>query len=102
MSSFVLVVGYRDVITVALNLGLGVAQEFFIPLAAVYYRSIGACSHPEFTSNRPPQVQIAGPSASLVRSAALTARSADYPYQMHQATGDVLSQILQADLDHAL
>src|SRR6516162_9877586 len=37
-----------------------------------------------------------------VLSAALTARSAYYPYRMHQTTGDFLSQILQADLDHAL
>src|SRR5271166_2015706 len=41
----------------------------------------GACSHHEFTSNRPPQVRILASSTCLDFSSALTARSASYPYQ---------------------
>jgi hypothetical protein len=71
------VAGYRDAITVALE--LGAAQEVFVPLAGVHYGSTGACSHPKFTSNLPPQVRVRTRSAWPDLSAALTARSAFYP-----------------------
>jgi hypothetical protein len=46
-------------------LELGAAEEVFVLLAVVHYGSTGACSHPEFAANRPPQDENEAPEAVL-------------------------------------